>query len=171
MKEIQLLSLLCIAEAAVLSDVWKGKIPNAITATGIVCALAYQLAENGCAGVLLWMGGAALPALLFCGFYYFRMIGAGDVKLLCVLGGFLGPSDCLECIAVSVLSGGILSLLIMLRCRSLSRRLAYFAEYISTYSRELKWRPYLEQTPQEARFCFSVPVLLGTIYYIAGGLI
>lgn len=171
MKEIQLLSLLCIAEAAVLADVWKGKIPNGLTATGLACALAYQLADHGGAGILLWMGGTALPVVLFFGFYYFRMIGAGDVKLMCVLGAFLGPTDCLYCITATILSGAVLSLMIMLRCRNLGRRLACFAEYISTYSRELKWRPYLEQTPQEARFCFSVPVLLGTIFYIAGGLI
>lgn len=168
MKEIQIFSLLCIAGASVLADFRQGIIPNAVTAVGLLWGLSYQWIKGGSVGVLIYLGGAFLPLLLFGGFYYFRMIGAGDIKLMCAIGGFLGPSSCFSCIAVSIFIGGVISVGLMLRSRSLESRLTYFMDYIDHYSKEMKWRPYLEDTPQEARFCFSVPLFLGVLCYIGG---
>lgn len=168
MKEIQIFSLLCIAGAAVLADFRQGMIPNAVTAVGFLWGLSYQCMRGGSAGMLICMGGAVLPLLLFGGFYYFRMIGAGDIKLMCAIGSFLGPSACFSCIAVAIFIGGVISLALMLRSRSLESRFMYFMEYINHYSKEMKWRPYLENTPQEAKFCFSVPIFLSVLCYVGG---
>lgn len=168
MKELQILSLLLISGAAVLTDLWKGKIPNAIIATGLLWGFVYQFWENGPAGLLLFTGGVLLPLFIFGGFYYFRMIGAGDVKLLCAVGGFVGPSACLTCMTAAVLTGGVISVLLMVRHRNFAHRMLWFAGYINTYTREMKWKPYLEDAPQEVRFCFALPVFLGVLYYIGG---
>lgn len=168
MKEIQILSLLCIAGAAVLFDLQKGRIPNAIAATGILWGISYQLIDKGIMGLFLFLGGVMLPAVLFGGLYYFRMLGAGDIKLMCALGGFLGPSDCFSCITASILFGGMIALVLMLRRHSLSQRLIYLSDYINQYSAQKKWRPYLAEAGEDARFCFSVPVLLGILCYIGG---
>lgn len=79
MKEIQIFSLLCITGAALLSDLREGIIPNAVVTVGLLWGLSYQGMTKGAAGILVYLGGALLPILLFGGFYYFRMIGAGDV--------------------------------------------------------------------------------------------
>ncbi len=168
MKEIQILSLLCIAGAAVLLDLQKGCIPNAIAAIGILCGLSYQLFDKGIMGLFLFLGGIMLPVVLFGGLYYFRMLGAGDIKLMCALGGFLGPSECFTCITASILFGGLISLILMLRRHNLSRRLIYLSDYVNRYSATKKWRPYLAGAGTDARFCFSVPVLLGILCYIGG---
>ena len=168
MKEIQILSLLCIAGAAVLLDLQRGRIPNGIIATGILWGGAYQLFANGAMGILLFLGGIFLPLLLFGGLYYFRMIGAGDIKLLCVAGGFLGPSDCFSCITAALLFGGMISLVIILRRHNFSRRLICLSDFINQYSKEKQWSPYLAGVEEDARFCFSLPVLLGILCYIGG---
>lgn len=170
MKEIQILSLLCIAVAAVQSDLRGGTIPNGLIATGLLWGGAYQAISGGIVGITVFFGGALLPVLLFGVFYFFRMTGAGDVKLMCVVGGFLGPSDCFSCIAAAVFFGGLISLVMVLRRRSFGGRLLYFANYMNSYLENREWRSYLEGTPEEAKFCFSVPVLLGILCY-AGGIL
>lgn len=168
MKEIQAISLLCLSMAAVLFDLKEERIPNSIIMTGVLCGGAYQLFLHGMMGITIYLGGVLLPILLFGWFYYFRMIGAGDVKLMCAIGGFLGPSSCFSFIAVSVLFAGLISLGIMVRRHNFSQRLMYFAEFVSKYSTDKQWLPYIQGVKPEARFCFAVPVLGGVLYYIGG---
>jgi len=168
LKEVQVMALLCITMIAVLCDLRSGRIPNALIVTGLLCGFAYQILANGPAGFLLFLGGSGLPVLLFSVLFYFRMIGAGDIKLLCVPGAFLGPQHGLTCLIFAVLSGGLISLFLMIHHGNIYVRLQYFAEYVSSYSRDKIWRPYLDGIEESAKFCFSVPVLLGVLCDIGG---
>lgn len=168
MKEIQTISLVLIVGAAALCDLRSGRIPNGLIVTGLLWGAAYQIIANGAMGAVLFLGGILLPAVLFGAVYYFRMIGAGDIKLLCMIGGFLGPLSCFSCMVASILFGGLISLAVMLRHHNFCQRLLCFSEYISDYSREKHWKPYLAGTGENARFCFSVPVLLGVLCYVGG---
>ena len=168
MKELQMVSLLCITGASVLYDLHAGRIPNGITAAGLLCGLAWQLFANGASGAILFFGGTALPLLVFGVFYFFRMIGAGDLKLLCTVGGFVGPGACFSCITAAVFFGGLISLAVMLHRRSFCRRMFCFFEYVSDYSDTKQWKPYLKAAGEEDRFCFSIPVLLSVLCYIGG---
>lgn len=168
MREIQIISLVCIVMTAVLADLKTGRIPNGIIATGLLWGGAYQLVSGGFFGALIFLGGVLLPLILFGIFYYFRMIGAGDIKLFCVTGGFLGPAACFSCITAAVLFGGVISLGLMLYRHRLVQRLLTFSDYMSHYSKERQWKSYLAETAEEDRFCFSVPVLLGVLYYLQG---
>lgn len=160
--------LLCITGMAVLEDLRTGKIPNVILVGGEVCAFCFQFFSNGAAGLLIFAGGTVLPLLLLGGLYYFRMIGAGDIKLLCVVGGFLGPADGSACVIASILIAGGISLWILIQRRNAVERMFYFSEYVERYLTTGKWESYMEHTAETARFCFSVPVLLSVIGYIGG---
>ena len=127
MIEIHVILLLCLAVAAVLSDLGSERIPNGIIAAGLACGILYQIFTNGITGIVLYLGGVVLPILIFGAFYYFRMIGAGDIKLLCMAGGFFGPSGCFVCVKWSIFLGGLISLAIMLRRHNIEERLMYFA--------------------------------------------
>ena len=168
MYEIQSVSLLVIVTAAVLCDLKSERIPNGIIFTGLAWGFFYQLIFFGGIGVVLFGGGCLIPVLLFGLLYYFRMIGAGDIKLLSVLGGFLGPYECVESMITAVLFGGLISLVILWRRRLFGQRLSYFAEFIGHYSGKKEWKPYLAEVGAEARFCFSVPVLFAVLCYIGG---
>lgn len=41
-------------------------------------------------GVPAVLGGSILPLFLLAVLYYFRMLGAGDIKLFCAIGGLMG---------------------------------------------------------------------------------
>lgn len=168
MIEIQLLALLCVVMTAVLFDLQRGRIPNSVIVTGVLLGGAYHLFTGGILGTMIFLGGVFLPVVLFGAFYYFRMIGAGDVKLLCVVGGFLGPSACFSCIVAAVLSGGVISMVLMAHRHNFNQRLVCFSDYVSRCSKDGRWNSYLEGTQEDAKLCFSVPVLLGILYYMGG---
>ncbi len=76
-------------------DLRKRRIPNSWILTGLILAFGQSMVSGrGIAGTLSGMI-AALPSVMF---YILHMLGAGDVKLLFVIGAFLGSQAFYECI-------------------------------------------------------------------------
>lgn len=168
MNQIRILALVLLTGIAVLDDLHRGKISNGIIVTGLLWGAVYQLLAVGILGITCFLGGLLLPLLLLAGLYYFRMIGAGDMKLLAVIGGFLGPIEGLSCMVVSIFLGGLISLVIMIRQHNFGQRMFCLVEYVSDYSRNKEWKPYLKEVGAEGRFCFSVPVFLAVLWCVMG---
>ncbi|MGW8393338.1 A24 family peptidase [Pseudoduganella sp. HUAS MS19] len=109
---------------AVASDVRSRRIPNQLVLLGILAGLALQAtvtpgaglfsAPFGALGLLQACAGMALGLLLLLPMYALGALGAGDVKLMAMLGTFLGPLDVLGAGLSSVLAGGVLALLVSL---------------------------------------------------------
>jgi len=77
------------------------------------------------AGTLSWAGGAAVPLLLY-PLFQFRLLGAGDIKLLMSLGSFLRPSASWKLLCLSFLAGALFSLLrLLLRCLLCGKRFRF----------------------------------------------
>ena len=55
-------------------------------------------------GMIIFLTGAAVPLILLGILFIFRMLGAGDVKILCALGGIMGPRTVTECIVYTHLN-------------------------------------------------------------------
>ena len=79
-----------IVLAAAWDDLRSGRISNQLIVTGLLAGFLCQVVQYKAAGIVLFLGGSLLPLLLFGMLFYFRMLGAGDIKLFCVVGGFLG---------------------------------------------------------------------------------
>lgn len=168
LKMIQVLSLLLVVQAAVLCDLDRRRIPNALILAGLGMGFIFQSVSNGFTGIVLFLGGIFLPVLVFGPLYYFRMIGAGDVKLMSVVGAFMGPAACFSCMLWSILVGGVLSFALVLRRRNLFSRMLCLADYVREYRQTGVWKPYLEQADENAKFCFSIPVLISVLGCIGG---
>lgn len=101
-----LFALLLIAS---ISDYRTYRIPNWLTAGGIVFALIYSTAvpfyrDHG----FLWaLGGLVIGFLVMLPCYAIRVMGAGDVKLMAMVGAFLGVSDAISAILYSLIVGGV----------------------------------------------------------------
>ena len=160
--------LLSIGSLAVFWDLWKGKVPNILIVAGLCTGWCYQLADKGLYGVLDFWGGALFPLLLLGVLYYFRMIGAGDIKLFSVIGGFVGIRSVLTCITISFLAGAVISAFLIIRRGILRERLQYFFAYISDYIQFRKWVPYRKGLGKECSFTFSIPVLFSLVLYAGG---
>ena len=94
---------------ASISDYRTYKIPNWLTASGIVFALIYNTAvpfyrDHG----FLWaLGGLGIGFVTMLPCYALRVMGAGDVKLMAMVGAFLGVTDTLSAVLYSLVVGGI----------------------------------------------------------------
>jgi prepilin peptidase CpaA len=133
---IVLLSLLAVAAA---TDLRRQKIYNWITYPGILAALGLNalasLLEGGQStdpGTLASWGligiAASLAGMLTCGLvllvcYVLLKVGGGDVKLMAMIGAFLGPEQGIEAMLWAFMFGGCLGV-VWLVWRSGPRRLA-----------------------------------------------
>lgn len=160
--------LVSLGGIAVFWDLWKGKIPNPLIAAGLCSGWCFQLGDKGIYGLLHFLGGSVLPLLLFAALYYFRMFGAGDIKLFSVLGGILGVRQILRCIVVALCIGAIISLCVILKRGVLKKRLNYFIAYFSNYFLSKKWIPYRTEKDKQGQIHFSIPVFISILFYVGG---
>ena len=80
MKWMQIMPMVLTGVAAVLCDLDKGKIPNGLILLALAAGFGWQVSKYGAAGLLHFLGGMILPVLLLGGLFYFRMMGAGDIR-------------------------------------------------------------------------------------------
>ncbi|WUR13300.1 prepilin peptidase [[Empedobacter] haloabium] len=115
------LLLLCVLLAlAVWHDLRARRIPNAIVFPGAVLALALHAllpageglfgTPMGSLGLLSSLGGWALGLAFLMPMYALRLMGAGDVKLLAMVGAFVGAGQILTVGIATLLAGGVLAL-------------------------------------------------------------
>lgn len=160
--------LVVFTTAAVCMDLNQERIDNRLIGIGWFLGCVYQVVQNGLKGVGLFFVGAFIPIALLYVLFWFRMMGAGDIKLLSAVGGFMGPWSSLMCVGLSLVFGAILSVAILILCGNFSLRLRYFADYISHLSVTGKRVPYMEKGFRMEHIHFSVPVLMAVLVYVGG---
>ena len=148
-----------IAWTAMIMDLRTARIDNGwilfSMAVGAVCCIM----EKGIAGMFL------ILIILF----GFGMLGAGDIKLFCALGGVMGTAGILKCILVSFILGAFISVLILMFSRSFCERILYFIYYIGQTVRERKVIPYRRKDISASEnFHFTVPIFLSVVLYAGG---
>ena len=163
-----MLLLFHLAVAAVFFDILYHRIPNGLIFMGLILGLICQISSSGLFGFLLFCAGVILPVMILGSLFYFRMMGAGDIKLLCVAGSFLGPVTGLLCIFYTFLIGGILSAVLLLKRRNLVRRIVYFQNYVTQYLQTKQWSPYMNKQDRDSHLCFSIPVFLSLLFHFGG---
>lgn len=124
--------------------------------------------EKGTRGIPAFVLGMIIPAVLLGWLYYFRMIGAGDIKLLCALGGIMGPKSSLECIWFSFLAGACISLAVLVFCNDSEERIAYLIRYLKDYAKTGMKKPYYTKGEAAENIHFSVPIFMSVMLYAGG---
>lgn len=121
---------------------------------------------RGLAGVLPWLAGMIIPFILCYLLFYCRMLGAGDVKLLSVIGSIVGVSQILRIILTAVCIGGVLSIIKMLRYRNARQRFLRLWHYIAVCRRERKFQPYydLAEEGEEGVIPFTIAISLAAFW-------
>jgi prepilin peptidase CpaA len=61
-------------------------------------------------GVLFALGGMAVGLAALLPAYVFRVMGAGDVKLMAMVGAFLGASATVGAVLATLVAGGVLAI-------------------------------------------------------------
>ena len=120
MNSIPLPLLFALLAAAVWHDVRARRIPNAVVFPGMLAALLLHAllpagaglfgAQPGGLGILAALGGLALGLAFLLPMYALRLMGAGDVKLLAMVGAFVGAGQVLVIGVFALALGGVLAL-------------------------------------------------------------
>ena len=92
-----------ISAMAVWMDFRDTSVDNGWILFSFVTGFLIQITERGLKGGVIFLTGVAVPVILLGILFVFRMLGAGDIKLLCALGGIMGPRTVTECIFYSLL--------------------------------------------------------------------
>jgi prepilin peptidase CpaA len=109
-------ALLVIVTAS--TDIVSRRIPNLIILGGLVAALLVQVWSRGpLAGSVIWLAGALTGFALLLPFYLLRGMAAGDVKLLMMVGAWVGALMTLQIALATFVIGGIWSLAVVARRR------------------------------------------------------
>ncbi len=177
---LALLPMALLLLAAVREDVRHHRIPNPYVFWGAGLGIllnvfmpeglgfASQLLPGG-AGFLSAIEGLAIGLAVMLPMYLLRVMGAGDVKLMAMVGAFLSMEDVLGAILATFLAGGVLSLAYAWKIGVLRRTLQNIRFIL--YSNAVRITggsiPTLEDAPETAgKFPYAVAIAVGTLSYL-----
>jgi prepilin peptidase CpaA len=103
-----------VTALAGLVDFRTRKIPNWLTVPGLFLGIALQTFLGGWHGTLRALEGAGLALVLLLPLVLLRAFGAGDWKLMAVVGAFLGPILCLFVLFGSIFISGLMAVVTVL---------------------------------------------------------
>ena len=153
---------------AFIWDIWFKKLPNWLTASGMVLGLIYHLIVEHVDGLLFSFIGFLVGGGLMLLLYFFHAVGAGDVKLFAAIGAFVGVPIILYGMMYSIIYAGIIGLFILLFTRRFMTRMinALFQCINSMLSKNLSQLEYYKKE-ESLRFPFMYAVLPAfiTTYY------
>lgn len=157
---------------AAVSDYRTRRIPNWLVVFGALYGVIYNtvLPLTPHNNILFPLMGVALGLLLFLPLYLTRAMGAGDVKLLGMVGAFLGPGDTFYAALSSMIVGGVLAILFVLargKALVMYRNLASVI-HLSAISVTNRTIPNLQIAPQASagKLPYGVAIAIGTIGYL-----
>ena len=104
-------TLLVLLAAAVVTDLKSHRIPNILLAPALSIALLAHALHGGADGLVLGVGGLALGVVMLLPLYLVGGLAAGDVKLLGVVGCFLGPWGAVIAGMATMMVGGVFGII------------------------------------------------------------
>ena len=112
--------LLALVIAAAVYDILYRRIPNWLTAAGVLTGFAMNgLLYHGWPGIHLSLFGFAIGFGVYLVLHLLHAMGAGDVKLMAAVGSMVGWQDWFGIFLVTAPIGGLMALILAVRRRRL----------------------------------------------------
>lgn len=146
---------------AALTDWREHKIYNKLLFPAFCIALLLQTIQGGLSGLTSSLIGAALGFALLLLPYLMGGIGAGDVKLLTVIGAFGGASFVFTSFLYGAVIGGLISVFLLARRNALGNTVKHFLHFLPFQ----KSQPLCENTDNDCqeKFPYGIAIALGTL--------
>ncbi|MGR4867566.1 prepilin peptidase [Variovorax sp. LARHSF232] len=121
----RMLALFALLLIASVTDCRSYRIPNWLTFGGALFALlsGMVMARTPGAGAVQALSGLALGFVLLLPCYALGAMGAGDVKLMAMVGAFLGAAATFQAVLLSFIASGVVALAFAIYHRKLLRML------------------------------------------------
>ena len=169
---LELVSVLALTTLLVLAswhDLWLRKIPNTLVLWGIFTALVLSLTPRGIGLVSASLGGL-VGLLVFLLLHLFRMVGAGDVKLVAAVGMFVGWPDMAKVCMPILIAGSLVAIAWAIWTSRWPTVLQNLNTGLMQHIRSGQWpsfgQPLISQVSPE-RIPYALAVGLGTAAYYA----
>lgn len=170
----RIVSLFALLIIAAVSDWRSYRIPNWLTLSGVIFGLTYNALlpatpEHG----LYW----AVLGMLVCfaitlPLYLMHTMGAGDVKLMAMVGAFLGASEAFYAVLIIFIAGGVAALLFAMWHGALGRLLQNLRMLVqgSMLLRFGGIRPDMTLSTSESigKLPYAVSIGVGTLVFVVG---
>lgn len=156
-----LISLILVSIVA--NDFYNGKVSNWLILIGMILGIAVRMQEQGAYGMLVFVGGFVGTACCLFLFFLLKMFGAGDIKVLAVLGGWYGISFSITCFVYSIFIGGAVALLSMIRSKTVRIRVQSLYQYVTDCVVVGKVQAYPMEKAKESggTIHFTLEILIG----------
>jgi prepilin peptidase CpaA len=164
--------LIGLLAVAAVSDVRTGRIPNWLVFGGALYALAYNAlypVYPRDIGILFALGGLSVGLVAFLPGYLLRVLGAGDVKLMAMVGSFVGTWAAVEAVLASLITGGALAVALSLYSGRLPLMLRNVVALFRGNVLTLATAPaglIVEGGRSAGRMPYGLAIALGTIGYL-----
>lgn len=162
-----------------LEDIRSQRISNKLVLIGIVLGislnsllpsgLGFNSMVPGGLGWLPALQGLGLGLLLLLPLYMLRVMGAGDVKLMGMVGAFLGPSDLLGALLAILITGGVLALIVVL----LGKQLLHLMQNIKFIAMDGMLKLSMREMPvvdgwfeSVGKLPYAVAIAIGTLTFL-----
>jgi len=170
---IQILIILApILVLAAATDIRFHRIPNWLTFPAIIAGVIYHLSTAGMGGCLMSVAGALLGMAFFLPFYIKGGTGAGDVKLMGAVGGFLGPAGVFYAFLFSSIAGGIYTVLLLMHHGLFKETFMRYWYMLGTFlfHHKMLYIPPRDEAGMPV-LRFGVAIAVGTISFVLADLI
>lgn len=107
---LHLVLLVVLLLVATKIDVRERRIPNWLVGAGMTSALAFHTLSLQGQGIVFALTGLLVGMAILLPLYALRAMGAGDVKLMGMIGAFLGVQGVLGAALATMVAGGIFAL-------------------------------------------------------------
>jgi prepilin peptidase CpaA len=165
--------LIALLSFAAIVDVRTGRIPNWLVFGGAAYGLLYNAifpVSPRDIGILIGLGGCTVGLGVLLPFYMFRVMGAGDVKLMAMVGAFLGVSATLKAALATFIAGGVLALAVALFGGTMVRLVRNVAQMLKgtmlTFATGVGGLT-VHGGASAGRLPYAVAIAAGTIAYLA----
>lgn len=157
LKQIILVAVLMFAS---ITDLTQRKVYNWLIVPALIIGLVWNTVEMGWPGIGFSLLGLLAGGLLFLPFYLWGGMGAGDIKLMAVVGAFGGAKFALHAWFYIALAGGVAAVILLL----------IRGELISTFKNLGRWVGSLFGSKQPAApfsqakaLPYAMIILAGTV--------
>lgn len=153
---------LCIA---IFTDWREQRIYNKLIVPAFIVALFLHGFYGGLPGLAFSLSGALIGLLLLLIPYFLGGMGAGDVKLLSVIGAFGGGRFVLISFLVGAMIGGLISVVILMRRKELKSTLISLMLFSPTLKKPQNLNDEMKDARQE-KFPYGIAIAIGTFIAI-----
>lgn len=151
---------------AALEDVTGYRVRNELIIAGWMTGLLFSVYYCGLTGLVCWCLNVVVSIFLLFFLFRFKMIGAGDIKLLSVISGFMGIDCAIEVFELAVIIGGVFSIFKCIHYGYLIIRLSYFRQYISELLSKRKLKPYYDKKRDGDAVVIPFSVAIGAAFLV-----